>query len=88
MKKTGRFFVYLVQCKTGAYYAGYTVDIKKRLELHNSGKGAKYLRGKAPVKLVYCREYRYLKNALKAELALKKMSRTKKEQLAGTLSGG
>ena len=83
MNKTGRFFVYLVQCKTGAYYAGYTVDIKKRLELHNSGKGAKYLRGKAPVKLVYCREYRYLRNALKAELALKKLSRSQKAAIAG-----
>jgi len=82
VKKSGKFFVYLVSCKTGAFYAGFTVDLKKRLELHNAGRGAKFLRGKGPVELVYAKEYRYLKNALKAEINLKKLKRGQKEKLA------
>ena len=78
IKRTGSFFVYIVQCSRGTYYAGYTNDLENRIELHNSGKGAKYLRGKGPVKLVYTREYKYYKNAVKAEAEIKQLPRSKK----------
>jgi putative endonuclease len=84
IKRKGSFFVYIVQCSRGTYYTGYTSDLKKRIELHNSGKGAKYLKGKGPVKLVYAREYKYFKNAFKAEIEIKKLTRSEKENLITT----
>lgn len=81
MKRTGKFYVYIVECRMGTYYAGSTNNIENRIKLHNSGRGAKYLRGKLPVKLVYKREYKYYKNALHAERDLKKLTRAQKEEL-------
>jgi len=83
MKRKGSFFVYIVQCSRGTYYTGYTVDLENRLKKHNDGTGAKYLRGKGPVKLVYAREYKYYKNAVKAEIAIKKLTRKEKEDFVG-----
>jgi putative endonuclease len=80
-KRSGKFYVYIVECNNGTYYTGYTNDLGARLKLHNSGHGAKYLRGKAPVKLVYSKEYKYFKNAVRAERNLKKFTRKQKEEL-------
>ena len=84
IKRKDRYFVYIVQCKNGTYYTGYTHDLEKRVALHNSGRGAKYLRGKQPVRLVYAKEYVYYKNALNEERRIKKLSRSQKEKLAGS----
>ena len=81
IKRTGSFFVYIVQCAKGTYYTGYTNDLEKRIRLHNNGTGAKYLRGRAPLKLVYTREYIYYKNAVKAEIAIKQLTKKQKEEL-------
>ncbi len=81
IKREGRFFVYIVQCKDGTYYTGSTNDIENRVKLHNKGHGAKYLRGKQPVKLVYAKEYSYYKNALRRERDIKKMTWEQKEKL-------
>lgn len=81
VKKSGKFFVYIVQCKYGTYYTGSTNDLEKRIELHNNGNGAKYLRGKGPVELVYKKAYRAYKDALKAEREIKKLTRKQKEEL-------
>ena len=77
----GRFYVYIVRCADGTYYTGYTPDIKKRIELHNSGKGAKYTRQHGPVKLAWCKEYKYFKRAFKREIAIKKLNRARKERI-------
>lgn len=45
-------YTYMVQCSDGTLYTGWTNDLKKRLEKHNAGKGARYTRGRLPVKLV------------------------------------
>ena len=81
MKKHRWYYVYIVECVYGTYYTGSTHDVEQRLQLHNTGRGAKYLRGKGPVKLVYCRRYRSRSNALRAESAVKKLTRTQKETL-------
>jgi len=81
IKRKGSFFVYIVQCSRGTYYTGYTSDLENRIKLHNNGIGAKYLKGKGPVKLVYAREYKYFKIAFKEEIRIKKLSRGKKEEL-------
>ena len=76
-----KYWVYIVQCRDGTYYTGSTNNIEDRVKLHNRGHGAKYLRGKLPVKLVYAKEYRYYRNVLHAERNIKKMTREQKERL-------
>ncbi len=52
MIRHGVYHVYIVKCVDGAHYTGYTNNREARLTLHNSGSGAKYLRGRGPVVLV------------------------------------
>lgn len=77
----GRYWVYMVRASDETYYAGSTNNLDGRLKLHNAGNGAKYLRRKGPVRLVYVRGYRYYKNALRAERYLKTRTRREKEEL-------
>ena len=69
------YFVYLilsnVKNKKKSSYVGYTGDLIKRLNLHNSGKGAKFTRGKK-WKLVYYKKYDSKSEAMKNEYKLKK----------------
>ena len=81
-KRTGIYFVYIVECRDGTYYTGYTNNLEKRIREHNCSKRrAKYLRGKLPVKLVYAKEYHYYKNALAAEKRIKRLSHRQKQEL-------
>ncbi len=80
-KPRGTYWTYIVQCKYGTYYAGWTDDIKKRIAAHNNGTGAKYLRGKGPVKLVYKKKYPTVKKAQAQERLIKSFTRKKKEAL-------
>ncbi len=82
-KRQGTFHVYIVVCADGTYYTGSTGDLQKRIELHNKGSGAKYLRGKRPVELVYARAYCYYKLAVTAERKIKQFTRRQKERLMG-----
>jgi putative endonuclease len=81
IKREDKFFVYIVQCKDETFYTGYTQNLEERVSLHNSGNGAKFLRGRLPVKLVYAKEYHYYKNALSAERRIKKLTRSQKLNL-------
>ena len=80
-KPRGSYWAYMVECKYGTYYAGWTNDLKKRIAAHNDGKGAKYLRGKGPVKLVYKMKFPSALKAQAHERAIKKLSRPEKEVL-------
>ncbi len=75
------FVVYILCCSDGTFYTGYTKDLKARLKLHNSGRGAKYVRGRTPVRLVYFKPYRYYKSAVKEEARIKALTRQDKERL-------
>ena len=79
--RKSKYWVYIVQCKNGMYYTGFTNDLDKRIERHNEGYGAKYLKNKLPVKLVYSKEYHYYKNVLRREKDIKKLTREQKEKL-------
>jgi putative endonuclease len=81
LRRHRHFWVYLVGCADGTYYAGSTSDLAGRLRLHNAGRGAKYLRGKGPIRLVYERAYRYYRRALQAEQQLKQLTRKQKSAL-------
>jgi putative endonuclease len=75
------FFVYMVRCADGTLYTGLARDPHARVDVHNSGKGAKYTRSRRPVSLVYSEECESLSAALKRERQLKPWSRAQKEAL-------
>lgn len=72
------WIVYILQCADGTLYTGITNDLKKRLAAHNEGTGAKYTRGRGPVKLVYKEGRKTKGSALRREAEIKKMSRKSK----------
>lgn len=74
-------YTYIVKCKDGSFYTGWTTDIEKRLEAHNSGKGAKYTKSRRPVTLVYYEEFKTKEEAMKREYAIKQMKREEKKAL-------
>lgn len=76
-----KFYTYIVECSDGTYYAGYTVDLEKRLKRHNDGLASKYTRARLPVTLVWKKEYSQFKSAFKTELAIKNLTRMQKEEL-------
>ncbi|MEA3307363.1 MAG: tRNA (N6-isopentenyl adenosine(37)-C2)-methylthiotransferase MiaB [Elusimicrobiota bacterium] len=79
--KKGHFVTYILRCSDGSLYSGYANDLEKRLECHNQGKGAKYTRGRLPVKLVWHKNYKYLRYAMQKEIELKKLNKKEKEKL-------
>ena len=79
--KRGLFYVYIVQCRDGSFYTGYTPDLKNRIELHNKGRGAKYTRDRRPVELVWYRVYKYFRYAFLEEKRIKALTRERKEKL-------
>ena len=74
-------YVYILRCKDNSLYTGWCMDLEKRIALHNSGKGAKYTRSKRPCKLVYYEEIDNKSEALKREIAIKKLTKARKEDL-------
>ncbi|PIR14072.1 endonuclease [Candidatus Falkowbacteria bacterium CG11_big_fil_rev_8_21_14_0_20_39_10] len=71
--------IYILECKDKTFYTGITTNLKRRLEEHNtSGLGAKYTKGRRPVKLVYSIRKKGKPGALKEEYRLKKLSRVEK----------
>ena len=64
-------YTYIVKCSDETLYTGWTNNLKKRLEAHNSGKGAKYTKNRRPVELVYFEEYDTKQEAMKREYAIK-----------------
>ncbi|RCW49936.1 MULTISPECIES: GIY-YIG nuclease family protein [unclassified Halanaerobium] len=76
-----KHFVYIVECRDGTFYTGYTTDVERRLEEHNSGEGAKYTRGRYPVELRYKESFGSRSSAQKKEYKIKQLSRREKEEL-------
>lgn len=81
LKKEKNHFVYIVECSDGTFYTGYTKDLKRRLAEHNNGEGAKYTRGRYPVKLRYQESFASRSQAQKKEYKIKQLPRVKKEEL-------
>ncbi|MGR3204862.1 GIY-YIG nuclease family protein [Bacillus glycinifermentans] len=77
--ETNNHYFYVLSCRDGSLYAGYTNDIEKRLKTHNDGKGAKYTRARLPVKLHFAERFSTKREAMQAEYYFKKLSRKNKE---------
>jgi putative endonuclease len=77
-----KYSVYVLRCVDGTFYTGITNDINRRVLEHNTSKrGARYTRSRRPVKLVYTKNFRNRSYALKAEAAIKKLTRKEKTLL-------
>lgn len=74
-------YVYIVKCQDHTLYTGWTTHLKKRIEAHNKGYGAKYTKSRRPVELVYFEVFPDKSTALKREYQIKQMTRKQKEIL-------
>jgi putative endonuclease len=79
-KAQDAWFLYLLECNNGAYYAGITNDIEARFATHVSGKGARYTRANPPIKIIASKPYPDRSSASVAEAKLKNLPRSKKLQ--------
>lgn len=75
------WFVYILQCADGTLYTGITTDVNRRLNEHNSGKGAKYTRTRLPVMIVAVTEAGSRSEASKEEYRIKQLTREQKMKL-------
>ena len=75
------FYVYMLRCADDTLYTGYTNDVRKRLDAHNSGKGAKYTRTRRPCKLVWACACDTKSDAMKREYEIKQLTRQEKLKL-------
>ena len=74
-------YTYVVRCKDDTLYTGWTNNLKKRVEDHNAGKGAKYTKPRRPVVLVYYEAFATKEEAMRREWEIKHLSRAQKDKL-------
>jgi|SRR5690625_2527620 len=70
--------VYMLQCNDGTLYTGYTNDLKRRIHMHETGKGAKYTRGRGPFQVVYVEYFSTKEEAMQREYFIKQLRRDQK----------
>ena len=76
-----KWCVYILECADGSFYTGITSNIERRFEQHKNGLGAKYTRGRLPVKLLYFESSTDRASATRRENEIKKLSKPKKISL-------
>ena len=74
-------YTYILECKDGTLYTGWTNDIEKRLAAHNAGRGAKYTKSRRPVELVYLEMFDTKEEAMRREYEIKRLNRQEKMKL-------
>lgn len=74
-------YTYMVRCRDGSLYTGWTNCLEKRLACHNAGKGAKYTKTRLPVELVYYETFEKKEEAMRREWQIKQMNRKEKMDL-------
>lgn len=77
------YSLYIVECADGSLYTGIAVDVERRIRDHNGAtrKGARYTAARRPVVLVYAAPFATRSQALKAEIRVKRLTRSQKEAL-------
>jgi putative endonuclease len=75
------WFLYLARCADGTLYTGIARDVARRMAKHNAGRGARYTRGRGPLAVCAVRRCASKSEALRLELAVKRLSRAAKERL-------
>lgn len=74
-------YVYMLRCRDGSLYTGWTNDLEKRLKAHNSGTASKYTRTRLPAELVYFEEWESKEAAMSREWHIKQLTREEKLKL-------
>ena len=74
-------YVYIVKCADGTYYTGYTNNLKRRIKQHNEGEGAKYTKGRRPVKLVHSEQFETQGKAMQREYEIKQFKKARKIEI-------
>lgn len=78
---TSEWSVYLVRTTSGSLYAGIATDVERRFAEHGAGRGAKFLRGRGELELVYRRKLGSRSLALRVEHRIKRLAKNAKESL-------
>ena len=76
--------VYIILCSDDSLYTGITTDVERRLQQHGDGRGAKYFRGRRPIRLFYLESGHTRSSAGKREAEIKRMKRADKCLLAAS----
>jgi putative endonuclease len=79
--KDERWYLYILRCRDDSLYTGIARDVAARIALHESGKGARYTRGRGPFELLAKRRCKSHGDALRLEYSIKQLSRAEKERL-------
>ena len=79
-------YVYMLRCRDGSLYTGWTNDLEKRLKAHNSGVASKYTRARLPAELVYSEEWESKEAAMSREWHIKQLTREEKLKLIENMS--
>ncbi len=74
-------YTYMVKCRDGSLYTGWTNNLDKRVAAHNTGRGAKYTKSRRPVELVYYEAFWTKEEAMSREYAIKQLSAAEKRKL-------
>ena len=74
-------YCYILRCRDGSLYTGWTNDLEQRVRAHNEGRGAKYTRSRRPVELVYFEALPSKEEALRREAEIKRLKRAEKLRL-------
>jgi putative endonuclease len=75
------WYLYLLRCRDGSLYTGISTDVERRLKAHRENRGARRLRGRGPLQLVYSRPVGDRAQALRIEHRVKRLSKAAKERL-------
>ena len=75
---TAPWFVYVVRCSDDTLYTGIALDVAERMAAHDAGKGARYTRGRGPLTLCASRRCKTRSEALRLEMAVKRLTRAEK----------
>ena len=78
------FYVYILLCRDGSFYTGYTKNLEERTKLHESGNGARYTRMHKPERVAYVELFVSRAKAMKRERIIKKLSHQQKLNLINT----
>ena len=83
----GSWLCYILCCADGTLYTGITNDLVKRLAAHDAGTAARYTRGRGPVRLVFAEVCADKSAALKREISIKRLPRSRKLALIASAAG-
>lgn len=83
LNSKSNYYVYILKCSDNSLYTGVTTDLEQRLQVHRSGKGAKYVRARLPVQLIYSETAKNRAEAQSREYEIKSWTRQQKIKRLG-----